>query len=143
MSGPSRAMVLSVFGTTIVYVLWVQDQGGLDSGSNADDFELFKNFLTLFTVNVGLFLTATLLGIVRVASASEESYRQSRSKILLFLAKWGGIYFAYTIIARFVLTSAGTGNEEAWMLVRFWGLYGFVGCLIVYFIVKGDKSPSK
>lgn len=62
----------------------------------------FKNYFTLFTLNIFLFLFAIFMGLVKRLSSSEESYLNRRNGILKFGIKWGIIYYLFTLLLRFI-----------------------------------------
>lgn len=139
MSWPFRLIILATFGATVAYVIYIQSLGGPDQlASEQDQIAVFKNYWSLLSVNIGLFLVATWLGLVRRLSSTDAFYRQRRLRFFLFVAKWGAVYFAFSILARYLMRKSGADDLEAWVLVRSFGMYGFAVCLIVFYLLKSQ-----
>lgn len=140
MSKTSRVVLILLLGASIYY--WQSISAVFHGGSGPEMHEL-KMAFTLLSANIGCFIIACILGILKNNSINEIQYRAKKMKFFTFLAKWGLIYgaYAYTVgkLIDWVVGEDGIG----WFFMRAWGSYGFVALLVLWWIFKPRKAVQK
>ncbi|WP_137175117.1 hypothetical protein [Massilia sp. HP4] len=140
MSTTSRVFMTILFGASIYY--W-QSISAVLHGGNGPSLDELKMAMTLLSANIGGFIVATVLGVLKSDSGSDRHYREKRKVFLIFLAKWGSIYAAYAYICG-KLIDWGYGEEGiGWFFMRAWGVYGFIVLLVLWFVFKPRKQIHK
>ena len=109
-------------------------------GGAGPEFDEIKIALTLFNANVGGLVLAIVLGIMRHKSENEAQYLARRKKLFLFLFKWGGIYTVYSMVGGKILDYVIGQEDIGWLLMKGWGVYGFVVLLLLWFFLKKSRE---
>jgi hypothetical protein len=140
MSKTSRIILAILLGGSLYY--WQSISAVLHGGSGPNIDEL-KMAMTLLSANIGGFIIATILGVIKSNSTNEGHYQERKKGFFTFLVKWGLIYAIYSFICG-KLIDWGYGEDGiGWFFMRAWGVYGFIAILVLWFIFKPGKSTQK
>lgn len=131
-------IVLSVLLICTLYYWYSISQ--VFHGGAGPEFDEIKIALTLFNANVGGLVLAIVLGIMRHKSENEAQYLARRKKLFLFLFKWGGIYTVYSMVGGKILDYVIGQEGIGWLLMKGWGVYGFVVLLLLWFFLKKSRE---
>jgi len=96
--------------------------------------------ITLISANIGLYLLAIFLGILRKILDSEGDYKEKRNLIFKFLGKWGGLYTAFAFIARLILTPITGDSVTAWFAVKLYGVPVFAVLVMAFYIRRFKRK---
>lgn len=96
--------------------------------------------VTLLNANIGGFIVAAILGVLKKNSTNEEHYHEKKKKLFKFVAKWGIIYGIYSFSVEKIIDLGLGGNGAGWFIMRAWGTYGFIALLVLWLIFKPSKS---
>lgn len=140
MSKTSRVILIILLCGSIYY--W-QSISAVFHGGSGPEMNEVKIALTLLSANIGGFIVAVILGILKKNSINEKNYYEKKKKFFTFLAKWGIIYGIYSFSVG-KLIDLGFGEDGiGWFFMRAWGIYGFIALLILWLIFKPRKSAQK
>ena len=140
MSKTSRVILIILLCGSIYY--W-QSISAVFHGGSGPEINEIKIAITLLSANIGGFIVAVILGVMKKNSVSEMHYHEKKKKFFSFLAKWGIIYGIYSYAVG-KLIDLGFGEDGiGWFFMRTWGIYGFIVLLIIWSIFKPRKSARK
>lgn len=140
MSKTSRIMLILLLCGSIYY--W-QSISAVFHGGSGPEMNEVKIALTLLSANIGGFIVAAILGILKKNSINEKHYNDKKKRLFSFLAKWGVIYGIYSFTVG-KLIDLGFGEDGiGWFFMRAWGMYGFIALLLLWLMVKPRKSVQK
>ncbi|WP_323011290.1 hypothetical protein [Castellaniella sp.] len=140
MSRASRILLSALLAGSLYY--WYSISAVFHGGSGPDMSEL-KFAGTLLSANIGGFVVATVLGIMKKNSTDDAHYSARRKALFMFLAKWGGIYAAYSFVGGKLIDLALGEDGAGWFIMRVWGLYGFIALLLLWLIFKRNRGSAK
>jgi len=140
MSKTSRILLSILLAGSLYY--WYSISAVFHGGSGPEMSEV-KFAMTLLSANIGGFVVATVLGIMKKNSLDEAHYAARRKAFFLFLAKWGGVYAVYAFVGGKLVDLALGENGAGWFIMRAWGLYGFIALLVLWLIFKEKAAKQK
>ncbi|CAN0621901.1 conserved membrane protein of unknown function [Burkholderia multivorans] len=143
MSKPSRAICLFLLVGSLGYAY---NASYLVNG-DGPDFEQAKNLLTLYSLNIGVFVLAVTLGIMRRASDSDAEYLGKKKSLFAFLVKWGIIYGIYSFVGQKMVNKVMDDDTAGFFIMKFFGIYGFGALLAIYYggryIIKTKSAKAQ
>ncbi len=108
-------------------------------GGNGPDMDELQMAMTLLNANIGGFIVASVLGMMKKNSTSEAHYATRKKAFFALLLKWGGIYVVYAFVGGKLIYLAFGGENVGWLFMRVWGLYGFIALLLLWLMFKPKK----
>jgi hypothetical protein len=132
MSKPSRAICLLLLIGSLIYAY---HSSYLENGFGPD-FDQVKNLLTLYSLNIGVFVLAVVLGIMKKSSDSDAEYMGKKKALFSFVLKWGAIYAVYSFIGQKIINKLMDDDTAGFFIMKFFGIYGFGALLIIYYVVR-------
>lgn len=134
----TRQMVFAVFCVTILSALYflLILKGDVDVGN----YGVMEAYLGLISLVVGFFVFCVVLGIVKKTS-TEVEYRRRRRLVCLFLGKWVGIYFVYSVSIKLLFSLVGAGGI-AFLFLRIFGSQLFFVALFIYKCYEEFRGPG-
>jgi len=123
---------------------WYSISGAIHGGGGPTMGEL-KLAMTLWGANIGSFVLALILGILKKVSTQEADYVRRKKNLFVFLAKWGAIYTIYSFaggkLIDWIMGGEVMGDEGVgWLFMRAWGIYGFIAILLLWLIFRRKKT---
>lgn len=138
MSRTSKIVLALLLAGSLYY--WYSISAVFHGGSGPDMGEL-KIAMTLLSANIGGFVVAAVLGIMKQSSNSDAHYANKKKKFFVFLAKWGAIYAVFSMVGGKLIDWITGEDGMGWLFMRVWGIYGFAALLLLWFIFK-PKQPQ-
>jgi len=139
MSRTSRVLLSVLLAGSLYY--WYSISAVFHGGSGPDMGEV-KIAMTLLSANIGGFIVATVLGIMKRNSSDEDHYAARKKTFFVFLAKWGAIYAAYAFIGGKLIDLIFREDGVGWFFMRAWGPYVFIAILILRLIFKKKETKK-
>lgn len=137
MSKTSRIVLLILLAGSLYY--WYSISAVFHGGSGPEMSEL-KMAMTLLSANIGGFIVAAVLGVLKSGSSSDAHYVARRKAFFAFLVKWGAIYAVYAFLGGKLIDLAMGEDGVGWFFMRVWGLYGFIALLLLWLVFKRRKA---
>ncbi|WP_300750145.1 hypothetical protein [Janthinobacterium sp.] len=131
MSTAFRTLFLLVLASSIYYGYSVSY---LSSGIGPDIAEV-RSLLTLYSINMGLFVLAAYLGFQLSLSKSPEDYRARRFSTFKFLLKWGGLYLIFSFIVQRIIDKVVGEDGIGFFAMRAFSPYFAIFFLILVFVL--------
>ncbi|MFD4836291.1 hypothetical protein ACFWP0_02210 [Achromobacter sp. NPDC058515] len=137
MSKTSRILLSILLAGSLYY--WYSISAVFHGGSGPDMGQL-QIAMTLLSANIGGFVVAAVLGMMKKGSTSEAHYAARKKAFFAFLVKWGAIYAVYAFAGGKLIDLAMGEDGVGWLFMRVWGLYGFIALLLLWLVFKPKKA---
>ncbi|MFT3802871.1 MAG: hypothetical protein QM766_16850 [Burkholderiaceae bacterium] len=137
MSKTSRIVLLILLAGSLYYGYTIS---AVFNGGNEPEFGELKIAMTLLSANIGGFIVAAVLGVMKRTSSGDAHYTARRKSFFAFLTKWVALYSLYAFVGGKLIDLAMGEDDVGWFFMRIWGLHGFIALLLLWFVFKRKKT---